>query len=45
MNSVADALPDPHILAGEIAYDLRSALEQIEDTLGDINERVGAGER
>ncbi len=33
-------LPDPHILAQEIADDLRSALEQIEDILGDIEERV-----
>ena len=33
-------LPDPHILAGEIADDLRSALEQIEDILGDLQERV-----
>ena len=27
-------LPDPHIIAQEIADDLRSALEQIEDVLG-----------
>ena len=33
-------LPDPHILAQEIADDLRSALEQIEDILGDLEERV-----
>ena len=35
-------LPDPHILAGEIAEDLESALEQIQDILGDLEERVGA---
>jgi len=34
-------LPDPHILAGEIAEDLESALEQIRDILGDLEERVG----
>ncbi len=33
-------LPDPHILAGEIADDLRSALEQIEDVLADLSERA-----
>ena len=33
-------LPDPHVLAQEIADDLRSALEQIEDVLGDLEERV-----
>jgi len=33
-------LPDPHILAGEIAEDLESALEQIQDVLGDLEERV-----
>jgi len=33
-------LPDPHVLAEEIADDLRSALEQIEDILGDLQERV-----
>ena len=33
-------LPDPHVLAGEIADDLQSALEQIQDILGDLNERV-----
>ena len=32
-------LPDPHILAQEIADDLRSALAQIEDMLGDLEER------
>jgi len=34
-------LPDPHILAAEIADDLRSALEQIESVLGDLQERAG----
>ncbi len=33
-------LPDPHVLAGEIADDLQSALEQIQDILGDLTERV-----
>ena len=33
-------LPDPHVLAQEIADDLRSALEQIEDILGDLEERA-----
>jgi len=41
-------LPDPHILAQEIADDLRSALPQIEDVLGDLEQRVvpanGTGE-
>lgn len=36
------SLPDPHILAQEIADDLRSALGQIEDILGDLEERVPA---
>jgi type I restriction enzyme M protein len=35
-------LPDPHILAAEIADDLRTSLEQIEDILGDLQARVGA---
>lgn len=34
-------LPDPHILAEEIADDLRAALEQIEDVLADLQARVG----
>jgi len=34
-------LPDPHILAQEIADDLRSALGQIEDVLGDLEARAG----
>jgi len=33
-------LPDPNILAQEIADDLRSALAQIEDVLGDLEQRV-----
>lgn len=33
-------LPDPHILATEIAEDLRSALEQIESVLGDLQQRA-----
>ena len=32
-------LPDPHILAQEIADDLRSALGQIEDVLSDLEAR------
>jgi len=33
-------LPDPHILAAEIAEDLESALDQIRDILGDLEGRV-----
>jgi type I restriction enzyme M protein len=33
-------LPEPHVLAAEIAEDLRSALEQIESVLGDLQARV-----
>ena len=33
-------LPDPHMLAAEIAEDLRSALEQIESVLGDLQQRA-----
>jgi len=33
------SLPEPHVLAGEIADDLRAALEQIEDILGDLQAR------
>jgi type I restriction enzyme M protein len=33
------SLPDPDILAREIADDLRSALGQIEDILGDLQQR------
>jgi len=32
-------LPDPHVLAQEIADDLQAALEQIEDVLGDLELR------
>jgi type I restriction enzyme M protein len=32
-------LPEPHVLAQEIADDLRAALEQIEDVLGDLELR------
>jgi len=38
-------LPEPHRLAQEIANDLRSALAQIEDVLGDLEQRAGAGPR
>lgn len=34
------AEPDPHILAQEIADDLRSALGQIEDVLSDLDPRA-----
>jgi type I restriction enzyme M protein len=34
------SLPDPNILAQEIADDLRSALGQIEDILGDLEQRA-----
>jgi type I restriction enzyme M protein len=33
-------LPDPHVLAEEIAEDLRDALEQIESVLADLKARV-----
>jgi hypothetical protein len=39
----AASLPEPHLLAQEIADDLRSALAQIEDVLGDLEQRAGAG--
>jgi type I restriction enzyme M protein len=35
-------LPEPHVLAQEIADDLRSALEQIEDVLADLEQTPGA---
>jgi type I restriction enzyme M protein len=35
-------LPEPHLLAQEIADDLRSALSQIEDVLGDLEQRAAA---
>ena len=34
------SLPDPDVLAAEIADDLRSALAQIEDILGDLQQRA-----
>jgi type I restriction enzyme M protein len=34
------SLPEPHVIAREIADDLRSALEEIEDILGDLQERA-----
>ncbi len=37
-------LPDPHLLAAEIAEDLRSALEQIDCVLGDLRQRAGIAE-
>ena len=37
------SLPEPHLLAQEISDDLRSALAQIEDVLGDLELRVDAG--
>lgn len=33
-------LPEPHVLAQEIADDLRSALEEIESVLGDLAARA-----
>ena len=33
-------LPEPHVLAEEIADDLRRALEQIESVLGDLQQRA-----
>lgn len=33
-------LPDPHILAAEIADDLSTSLEQIEDILSDLQARA-----
>ena len=35
------SLPDPNVIAQEIADDLRAALEQIEDVLGDLEGRAG----
>lgn len=34
------SLPEPHVIAQEIAEDLRAALEEIEDILGDLQERT-----
>jgi type I restriction enzyme M protein len=39
------SLPDPNILAQEIADDLRSALGQIDDILGDLEQRIAANHR
>lgn len=36
------SLPEPHVLAQEVADDLRSALEQIEDVLADLQQTPGA---
>jgi type I restriction enzyme M protein len=36
------SLPDPDVIAEEIAEDLRTALEQIEDILGDLQKRPRA---
>jgi type I restriction enzyme M protein len=38
------SLPEPHVLAQEIADDLRSALEQIESVLADLQARVKTGD-
>lgn len=38
-------LPDPHVLAAEIAEDLRGALEQIESVLGDLRQPVAPTNR
>lgn len=40
----SNSLPEPHLLAQEIADDLRSALAQIEDVLGDLEQRVVSGD-
>ncbi len=37
----ADSLPDPDLIAEEIAEHLRSALEQIEEFRGDLGTRRG----
>lgn len=36
----AENLPDPDVIAEEIAEDLRSALEQIEEILGDMQQAM-----
>lgn len=38
----ADNLPDPDVIASEIADDLRNALEQIEEILGDLRTPRGS---
>jgi type I restriction enzyme M protein len=40
----SDGLPDPDVIAEEIAEDLRTALERIEEMLGDISEKSLATE-
>jgi type I restriction enzyme M protein len=35
-------LPEPHVLAEEIAEDLRSALEQVEGVLADLQQRAAS---
>ena len=37
-------LPEPHVLAPEVADDLQAALLQIQDILGDLQQRVKAAE-
>jgi len=37
------SLPEPHILAAEIAEDLRASLEQIESVLADLQARANGG--
>ena len=37
----SDSLPAPHVIAQEIADELRSALEQIEDVLADLQRTPG----
>jgi type I restriction enzyme M protein len=36
----SDNLPEPHVLAEEIAEDLRAALQEIEDVLADLQQRA-----
>jgi hypothetical protein len=38
-------VPDPNVLAREIADDLRSALGQIEDILGDLEPRAETSDK
>lgn len=38
----SENLPEPDDIAGEIAEDLRDALEQIEEILGDLGARARA---
>jgi type I restriction enzyme M protein len=40
----SDNLPEPHVIAQEIADDLRSAIEQTEDVLTDLQRAPGARE-